>query len=243
MRGSDGVHRPEPALRPVLAVALSMLLAGGLGLALGGVLPVPSLHLPSWPDRAAGGEAFSAVDPNGGVWLGRSEPTRVDAADVGIHAPLTGLGVGREGEFEVPPLFQPHLAGWFEGAATPGEYGPTVLLGHVDSDWSGPAVFFPLRDLGEGDRIEVTREDETVVVFEVADIVSHPKDDLPYEAIFGLSSVPTLRLITCGGSFDRDSGDYTENLVVYADYVGHREATEADLDRPLNDREDFRRRR
>ena len=222
------------------AVALAMLLAGGLGLALGGVTPIPSVRLPSWPDFSSDDPLY-AVDPNGGDWLGRSEPTRVDVEAVGIHAPLVDLGIGYRGAFEAPPLAQPHVAGWFERASSPGEFGPTVLLGHVDSDRSGPAVFYPLRDLDDGDRIELTREDGIVVAYEVDRVESYPKDDLPYEEVFGIERKPVLRLITCGGRFDRGSGDYTENLVVFATYVDHREATEADRKRPLNDRDDFHR--
>ncbi|THV42328.1 class F sortase [Glycomyces buryatensis] len=239
MTDDQTVHRPEPALRPVLTLFLSLLLAGGLGLMIGGVVPVPSFRLPSWPEHHWGDDSFVGFDPTGGEWLDRSVPTRVDVDAVDIHAPLTDLGMGYKGRFEVPPLSQPHLAGWYEGAASPGEFGPTVLFGHVDSDWSGPAVFFPLRDLEKGDEIEAAREDGIVVTYEVTGSESYPKDKLPYEEIFGIERKPGLRLITCGGRFDRKIGDYTENLVVFATYTGHRGATAEDEDRPLHGRKHF----
>jgi hypothetical protein len=73
---------------------------------------------------------------------------------------------------------------------------------------------------------------------------NHPGQPLtqrhcPYEAVFGIEPEPALRLITCGGAFDRESGDYTENLVVFATYAGHRDATDKDRDRPLNGRDHF----
>ncbi|GAB3645381.1 class F sortase [Glycomyces tarimensis] len=236
MGRTDSDHRPGPARRPGVAVALAMLLAGGLGLVLGGLTPVPTLRWPDWTERPAGDQVY-AVDADD--WLDRSEPLRVDAEAVGLHAPLVDLGMSRQGEFEVPPLSQPHVAGWFEDGSSPGEFGPTVLLGHVDTELSGPAVFFGLQSLDDGDRIELTREDGIVVAYEVTKVESYPKEELPYEEVFGIEREPVLRLITCGGRFDREVGDYTENLVVYATYADHREATEEDRSRPLNDRDDF----
>jgi hypothetical protein len=232
--GPAPVHRPESAFRPVAAAVLSFVLAGGLGLMLGGVLPVPSLRLPQW---GAAENPFAVADPAGGTWLDRSEPVRVDIDAVDVHAPLVALGLDHEGHFEVPKPWRPHEAGWFEPGPAPGQFGSAVLLGHVDTERSGPAVFFPLQDLDAGDAIEVTREDGVVVAYEVTAIESYPKDRLPYEDVFGVEAEPALRLITCGGSFDRDSG-YTENLVVFAAYTGHREG--ADADRPLHGPAHFR---
>ncbi|MCH7230660.1 class F sortase [Glycomyces sp. L485] len=233
-----GAHRSESALRPLAAVGLAMLMAGGLGLMLGGLTPVPTIRLPGWSAHSAGDVGFT-VDPDGGGWLDRSEPTRVDAEAVGMHAPLVDLGMSRGGEFEVPPLGRPHVAGWFEHGATPGEFGPTVLLGHLDTEASGPAVFYALRFLAEGDRVELAREDGIVVSYEVTRTEAYSKNALPYEEVFGIEPEPALRLITCGGRFDRESGDYAENVVVYATYAGHRDATAEDRSRPLNDRDDF----
>jgi hypothetical protein len=232
------VHRLEPAFRPVAAAVLSFVLAGGLGLMLGSVVPVPSLRLPDWGFAAE--DPFAVADPAGGTWLDRSEPVRVDIDAVDVHAPLVALGLDHAGDFEVPNLRRPHQAGWFEPGPAPGQFGPAVLLGHVDTERSGPAVFFPLKDLREGDAIEVTREDGVVVAYEVTAVESYPKDRLPYEDVFGVEAEPALRLITCGGGFDRESGDYSENLVVFATYTGHREAAEADRDRPLNGRDHFK---
>jgi hypothetical protein len=232
------LHRPEPAFRPVAAVVLSFVLAGGLGLMLSSVVPAPSFSLPHFGNPFHE-DPFAVADPAGGTWLDRSEPTRVDIDAVGVHAPLTALGLDYEGNFEVPKMWRPHEAGWFEAGPTPGEFGPTVLMGHVDTERSGPAVFFPLRDLEEGDRIDVTREDGVIVAYEVTAIESYSKQRLPYEEVFGVEPEPALRLITCGGSFDREAGDYTENLVVFASYTGHRHTTAKDLDRPLNGRDHF----
>ncbi|MEU5871463.1 class F sortase [Glycomyces sp. NPDC047369] len=220
------------------AVVLSIVLAGGLGLMLGSVVPVPSLR---WPEFHSPFEddPFAVADPAGGDWLDRSEPTRVDIDRLDVHAPLTALGLDFRGNFEVPAMWRPQDAGWFEPGPTPGEFGPTVLMGHVDTK-KGPAVFFAVKRLEQGDEIEVTRADGIVVVYKVTDVKSYSKKRLPYEDVFGIAPKPVLRLITCGGEFDRDAGDYTENIVVFAEYAGRREATEKDLARPLNGRNDFK---
>jgi hypothetical protein len=235
----ERAHRPEPAFRPVAAAVLSFLLAGGLGLMAGGAVPLPSWRMPDFADPF-GDDPFAVADPAGGEWLDRSAPTRVDIPAVGVHAPLTALGLDRRGDFEVPPTHRPHEAGWFEPGPSPGEFGPAVLMGHVDTERSGPAVFYPLRELDAGDAVEVTREDGVVVAYTVTAVESYAKRRLPYEDVFGVAPVPALRLITCGGEFDRESGGYTENLVVFAEYAGHREATEEDRERPLNGRGHFR---
>nr|WP_255672762.1 class F sortase [Glycomyces amatae] len=204
----------------------------------GGAAPLPSWRMPDF--GAFSDDPFAVADPAGGDWLDRSEPTRVDIPSIGVHAPLTALDLDYRGDFEVPALWRPHEAGWFEPGPTPGEFGPTVLLGHVDTERSGPAVFYDVDRLEEGDAIEVAREDGLVVAYEVTAVESYAKERLPYEDVFGVEAVPALRLITCGGEFDRASGDYAENLVVFAAYTGHRQATEEDRDRPLNGRAHFK---
>lgn len=108
------------------------------------------------------------------------------------------------------------VVGWYTGAPPPGEPGPAVLAGHVDSR-SGPAVFFRLRDLTPGDPIEIERGDGTRVTFVVTRTERHPKDAFPTEEVYGGSDVPVLRLITCGGEFDARSRHYRDNVIVFAE--------------------------
>jgi len=90
-----------------------------------------------------------------------------------------------------------------------------VILGHVDS-YTGPAVFFRLRDLEPGAVIHVDRIDGTTVSYTVDRIQQYDKDQFPTEEVYGAQSEPVLRLVTCGGLFDREIRSYTDNLVVYA---------------------------
>jgi sortase (surface protein transpeptidase) len=153
-----------------------------------------------------------------GSWrrLPPSPPVRVEIPSIGVSSPLVRLGLKRDRSMEVPGDFQ--VAGWFTGGPQPGQLGPAVIAGHVDSR-TGPAVFYRLRDLRPGDQIRVVRADHRVVRFEVDALASHPKQALPTEAVYGATTAPVLRLITCAGSFDRASGSYRDNLVVSATRV------------------------
>src|SRR3712207_8028178 len=127
------------------------------------------------------------------------------------------LGLERDGSMEVPPGAYP--VGWYTGSPTPGELGPAVLAGHVDwNDEQG--AFYGLRVLRQGDQILVHRADGSVATFEVGRVERHAKDDFPTSAVYGAVDWAALRLITCGGDLDEDSGDYLDNVVVFARLAG-----------------------
>jgi len=94
-----------------------------------------------------------------------------------------------------------------------------VLLGHVDSAKGGPSVFFRLGGLRTGDRVMVTRADRSTVVFVVDSVARYPKSEFPTALVYGNTTSPALRLITCGGTFDRRTGHYKDNIVVLASLV------------------------
>jgi hypothetical protein len=97
-----------------------------------------------------------------------------------------------------------------------------VIFGHVDSAAIGPAVFYDLGRLRTGDLIDVTLADRRTAVFRVYGAGLYLKTDFPSLGVYGYTRWPTLRLITCGGEFDRRSGQYLGNIVVFAEYVGQR---------------------
>jgi hypothetical protein len=140
-------------------------------------------------------------------------PVRIEIPAIGVSAAVIRLGLKRDGTMQVPDDFA--LAGWFTGGPAPGETGPAVIAGHIDSR-SGPAVFYRLRELRVGDRIEVLRADRTTIRFAVESVVQYPKRAFPTEAVFGPAPEPLLRLITCGGTFDRSLSSYRDNIVVTA---------------------------
>jgi sortase (surface protein transpeptidase) len=153
-----------------------------------------------------------------GSWrrLPLSSPVRLEIPAIGVTSPLVRLGLNTDGTMQVPGDFQ--VAGWFTGAPQPGQLGPAVIAGHVDSR-TGPAVFYRLRDLRPGDEVRVVRADHRVVRFRVDSLASFPKQALPDDAVFGATTSPALRLITCAGTFDRSRHSYRDNLVVSATRV------------------------
>jgi sortase (surface protein transpeptidase) len=157
---------------------------------------------------------------SGPVPLARSEPTRLDIPAIGVSTPLMALGLNDDGTIAVPPLRTDAPAGWYRYLATPGETGPAVILGHVDTARDGPAVFFRLRDLRPGDRITVRRADGRAAAFTVDRVAQYAKADFPASAVYGAVDRPVLRLITCGGTFDYIRRSYRGNLIVFATYTG-----------------------
>jgi hypothetical protein len=150
-----------------------------------------------------------------------SEPVAVDIPGIQVSSPLHPLGLDDDGALQVPSGERYDEAAWYDGSPTPGEPGPTVIEGHVTSQGSTPSVFFELGALGVGDTVDVTREDGTVVTFEVYATDSFPKDSFPKVAVYGNTAGPELRLITCGGDYDPVARAHVDNIVVFARMVGH----------------------
>jgi sortase (surface protein transpeptidase) len=140
-------------------------------------------------------------------------PTDLAIPRIGVRSELIDLGLQEDRSVEVPE--DPQIAGWYTGGPKPGEVGPAAIIGHVDSH-TGAGIFHRLRELRPGDDVHVRRADGSVVSFVVQGIEKHPKDEFPTERVYGNTDTPQLRLITCGGTFDRSERSYTDNIVVYA---------------------------
>lgn len=190
-------RRGRRSLAVVVLLAGSLLLVGCQG---SGAAPRP--------DTAA-----STRGPSPGTGDGRPVSIAIPAAGVDARVVPVGLGPGRT--IEVPGV---DLAGWYAPGPRPGEAGPAVIVGHVDSR-RGPAVFFRLRELRRGDRIEVGQGGGASRAFVVERVEQRPKAALPVGRIWAHTRQPVLRLITCGGSFDLATGHYRDNVVVYATMV------------------------
>ena len=106
--------------------------------------------------------------------------------------------------------------GWWDGGSAPGQDGPAVLAGHIDSAAAGPLVFWNLHKLVAGDSVETVLANGNTVLFKVTALQEVSKNAFPTQQVYGPTSGPALRLITCGGSFDSASGHYQDNLIVYA---------------------------
>lgn len=140
-------------------------------------------------------------------------PVGVAIPAIKVLANVDPMGLTPDGKLQVPSDFG--RVGWWAGGHEPGEPGPAILEGHVDST-KGPAVFYALRQLHAGDVIQVARKDRTNVTFIVDRVASYPKDHFPSLDVYGPTDTSTLRLITCTGSFNETVHSYRDNLVVYA---------------------------
>ncbi|MEV1146049.1 class F sortase, partial [Micromonospora sp. NPDC049799] len=154
--------------------------------------------------------------------LPASPPVGIEIDTLDLEAPVHSVGLASDGAIAAPDSTRAQEAGWYDQGPTPGQYGPAVIVGHVDTN-SGPAVFHELRQLGEGDRIEVTRTDRTVAVFEVNEVERFDKERFPTDEVFGDFSRPNLRLVTCGGRWVGGGTGYADNVVVFASLVQARE--------------------
>jgi sortase (surface protein transpeptidase) len=147
----------------------------------------------------------------------RPRGPRVEIPAIGVSARVVSLGLQRDRSLEVPTNFA--TVGWWNGGPKPGEPGPAVLTGHVDSRETGPAVFYRLRELQPGDKVRYIRRDRSVVRFVVQRLEQHPKADFPTAEVYGDTNRPALRLITCGGEFNDATGHYLDNLIAFAQRV------------------------
>jgi sortase (surface protein transpeptidase) len=141
---------------------------------------------------------------------------RILVPRVGIDAPVIPLGLDPSGELEAPA--DTRDTGWFTEGPEPGERGPAVIAGHLDS-LTGPAVFYRVRELAASDVIVVERVDGSRVEFVVSRIEQHAKSAFPTDAVYRPTEGSELRVITCGGAFDRSTGHYLDNVIVFANRV------------------------
>jgi hypothetical protein len=207
------------AALPVVAAVLAAFVVGTAYVALASRAERPATRpdLGRWAAtrqvvEAAGNAGRPAGDPFASAGVeALGEPTRLRIATIGLDRPLETLHVVK-GALQPPQRFD--RAGWYAEGTAPGDIGPAVIAGHVDSK-AGPAVFYRLRELVPGDKVEVLRGG-TVVTFTVTRTAWYPKSAFPTDAVYGPTPDRQLRLITCGGVFNHALRSYRDNLVVYA---------------------------
>jgi sortase (surface protein transpeptidase) len=136
-----------------------------------------------------------------------ADPLRIRIPAIGVDARVQPLTVDENGVLPPPDTYD--SAGWWRTGPEPGDRGPAVIAGHVDSE-RGPAVFFRLPDLDRGDQIFVDRADGTTAVFATQRIERRDKNAFPTDAVYGDTPDSQLRLITCGGKLDRKAHSYVD---------------------------------
>jgi hypothetical protein len=146
----------------------------------------------------------------------RSTPVRLQVPAIALDVSLSTLGLNPDGTVQVPTdIAQP---GWYRLGPSPGQDGSAVILGHVDS-YQGPAVFFKLRSLVAGDMVDVSLADGVSAQFKVTSVAMYLKSGFPDQQVYAAHGYGALQLVTCGGTFDPQTGHYLSNIVVYTSLV------------------------
>lgn len=200
----------QPVLGPVaLVLVLVGIFATGFGFE-----QVTGTALPGW---LPGGHRPAREFPA----MAASDPISITIPALRLQAPVHDVGMADNGTIAVPELDRHNEAGWYVASPTPGETGPAVIVGHVDTR-TGPSVFYQAGTLHPGAEIEIGRQDRSVAVFEVTSVERFDKSALPADRVYADFSRPGLRLITCGGRWVGGETGYAENVVVFAALVSAR---------------------
>ena len=176
---------------------------------------------PATGDMAAVGRPPDTELPPAALPLGNALPLRIDIPALGVQAPVMPRGLDRQGAIEPPPFDQAGTVGWYAAGTGPGAAGAALMVGHLDTE-TRPAVFYKLSSLRPGRTVRVFRDDGKVAEFTVDDIQVQNRDHFDAHQAYGQHRPgrAELRLITCGGAFDRTGGTYTANVIVSAYLTG-----------------------
>jgi sortase (surface protein transpeptidase) len=176
---------------------------------------------PATGDMAAVGRPPQVELPPPHRPLGDALPLRVDIPGLGVQAPVVARGLDERGALDPPPFDQPAVVGWYADGVKPGAAGTALMVGHVDTE-SRPAVFYKISAMRPGQKIRVVRDDGKVAEFTVDDVQVLTRDQFDAQQAYGprRSGRAELRLVTCGGSFDRATNSYTANVIVSAYLTG-----------------------
>ncbi len=198
-------------------VRVLVLLTAGVLVGLVALVTLPTRDDGTAADAVATTTLHAQAGPATGSVGSRApdRPVRLRVPRIGVDTRLMRLGLNADRALEVPPMSRAGTAGWYDRSPVPGDVGPSVLAGHVDSD-DGPAVFYRLRELRRGDRVVVDRSDGRRATFTVTRVTEVAKSAFPTRRVYGATPAPELRLITCGGVFDTATDDYLANVVVFA---------------------------
>jgi sortase (surface protein transpeptidase) len=149
--------------------------------------------------------------------LPKGAPCRMVIDSIGVDAPVIELGLRSNGTLEVPTVYSE--AGWWKGGGKPGKIGSTVIVGHIDNR-RGPAVFYKLPQLKAGDVVTIMRVKRKPVRYVIEDLGRWAKSNFPSEIVYAATPIAELRLITCGGVFNRSTGHYTDNIIAFGRMIG-----------------------
>jgi sortase (surface protein transpeptidase) len=180
---------------------------------------------PTTGDIAAVGRPLGVPLPPPHDPIEGAVPKRVEVPSIGIEAPVVARGLDKDGAIEPPSYDTPQTVGWYGDGTEPGAKGPALLVGHVDTE-TRPAVFYGLSAARPGAKVDITRADGTVAEFTIDDVQVFTRARFDADKAYGprKDGRAELRLITCGGTFDRKTHSYDANVVVSAYLTGEKPA-------------------
>ena len=146
-------------------------------------------------------------------------PERLIIPALGIDRELIRLGLNPDQTLEVPVDYQD--AGWYIHSAVPGRPGPAIIAGHVSSEL-GPGIFYALHLLKPGDQVVIEGKGGTLARFRIERVERFPKAEFPTKAVYGRTKYSGLRLITCGGAFNPETGHFVDNVIAFGRLVFQR---------------------
>lgn len=203
-------------MRLIATVLGAALLLTGCGVELSDDIPAPAAQ----PAPEAVLDAFVP------------DPASIHIPKLEVGSSLIPLGLTDDGAMDVPPVEQPDQAGWYAGKRPdadgdewkPGERGPAVIAGHVDGLYPDgrkgkPGIFARLHELAPGDEVLVDQADGNQLRYRVTTVEKVSKAAFPWDRVMAEDGRATLQLITCGGEFNRATGHYEDNWVVFTELV------------------------
>ena len=207
-RGILNKHHPRSRMMLIATGGLSLMAIAAAVFILGRVgLQQTQLNFLSQQEIKAQGVLPSNKN------LPTAAPTGISIPSLKLSAPIVPVALGPEKELQTP--VQDDAVGWYIYSPSPGEVGPAILVGHLDST-TGPAIFWHLKNLTIGDKIVINRNDGTTATFTVSAKQIFPQDPFPTEQVYGATSAPTLRIITCAGKWLSSLHRYSDDLVIFA---------------------------
>ncbi|GAB2845801.1 class F sortase [Streptomyces deserti] len=181
----------------------------------------PGATGPTTGDMAAVGRPPDVELPPAHRPLGDALPQRLDIPGLGVQAPVVARGLDASGALDPPPFDQAGVVAWYADGVKPGAAGTALMVGHVDTE-TRPAVFYKISAMRPGQKIRVVRDDARIAEFTVDDVQVFSRDRFDAHQAYGPRHTgrAELRLVTCGGTFDKETRSYTANVIVSAYLTG-----------------------
>jgi hypothetical protein len=200
-------------------VPFACLIAAMMTIALAGITWVTSPywgHNPQAEARNVG--VVPTVAPKTRAVADIVSPNRIEIPKLKANAPIVQVGTTADGELVVP--LNPKKVGWWKYGAKPGAtVGTAILAGHIN--YAGvTGSMAQVGKLNPGDEVDVfgkqNADSKHEIKFKVTGVRTYHKTHLPYKEIFDQKSVGRIAIVTCGGPFDASTGNYLDNIVVFA---------------------------